>query len=174
MSVELALFGKIIRTHGNNGALVIKQDSFSKARLKNSEPVFVDIPPTPVPFFIEQVLHESNGLFTLKFDFINSPEQAAHYCGLNVLIERKKVAASKEFQPNDIIGFSVNDAEYGDIGIITGLLEMPQQILFQIDNKGKEILIPANDEFIKKIDRKNKKIEISAPDGLINLYLTGH
>ncbi len=171
MSVELTLFGKIIRTHGNKGALVIKQESFSKAKLKNSEPVLVDIPPTPVPFFIEELLHQSNDLLTLKFEFINTPEQAARYCGLSVYLERKKIAASKEFQPNDIIGFSVNDAEYGDIGVITGLLEMPQQILFQIDNKGKEILIPANEEFIKKIDCKNKKIEISAPDGLINLYL---
>ena len=171
MGVELTLFGRIVKTHGNNGALVIKQDSFSKAKLKKNEPVFVDIPPTPVPFFIDEVLHESNGTLTLKFEFVGSPEKAAQYCGLNILIERRKTAPSKEFQPNDIIGFSVTDAEHGDIGTITGLLEMPQQILFQIDFKGKEILIPANENFIKKIDRKNKKVEIAAPEGLINLYL---
>ncbi len=170
--MERTLFGKIVRTHGNNGALVIKQDSFSKAKLKNAEPVFVDIPPTPVPFFIETLLHQSNDLITLKFEFVNTPEQAARLCGLNVLIDRKKVAASKEFQPNDIIGYSVIDAEHGDIGTISGLLEMPQQILFQIDNKGKEILIPANENFVKKIDHKNKKVEIAAPDGLIDLYLS--
>lgn len=171
MGVERTLFGKIIRTHGNNGALVIRQDSFSNAKLKNAEPVFVDISPTPVPFFIETLLHQNNDLITLKFEFINTPEQAARLCGLNILIERKKSAASKEFQPHDIIGFHVIDAEHGDIGTISGLLEMPQQILFQIDNKGKEILIPANEQFIKKIDHKNKKVEISAPEGLINLYL---
>lgn len=169
--MERTLFGKIIRTHGNNGALVIRQDSFSNAKLKNAEPVFVDISPTPVPFFIETLLHQNNDLITLKFDFINTPEQAARLCGLNILIERKKSAASKAFQPHDIIGFHVIDAEHGDIGTISGLLEMPQQILFQIDNKGTEILIPANEQFIKKIDHKNKKVEISAPEGLINLYL---
>lgn len=134
--------------------------------------MFVDISPTPVPFFIEALLHQSNDLITLKFEFVNTPEQAARLCGLNVLIDRKKSAASKEFQPNDIIGYSVTDAEHGDIGIISGLLEMPQQILFQIDNKGKEILIPANENFVKKIDHKNKKVEIAAPDGLIDLYLS--
>lgn len=171
MSRELTLFGKIIRTHGNSGALVIKQDSFSKAKLKNPEPVFVDIQPTPVPFFIEKLLTQNNDLLTIKFEFINTPEQAARYCGLSVLIERKKSAASKEFQPDSIIGYSVTDEEHGDIGTISGLLEMPQQILLQIDNNGREILIPVNDDFIKKIDQKNKKIEISAPAGLINLYL---
>lgn len=170
--MERTLFGKIVRTYGNSGALVIKQDSFSKAKLKNAEPVFVDISPTPVPFFIEQLLHQSNDLITLKFEFVNTPEQAARLCGLNVLIDRKEVVASKEFQPNDIIGYSVIDAEHGDIGTISGLLEMPQQILFQIDNKGKEILIPANENFVKKIDHKNKKVEIAAPDGLIDLYLS--
>ena len=133
--------------------------------------MFVDISPTPVPFFIETLLHQNNDLITLKFEFINTPEKAARLCGLNVLIDRKKSATSKEFHPNDIIGFSVIDAELGDIGTISGLLEMPQQILFQIDNKGKEILVPANEQFIKKIDQKNKKVEISAPEGLINLYL---
>lgn len=168
---DLVFFGQIIRTHGNNGALVIKKDVHSKAKLKNSEPVFVDIQPTPVPFSIEQLLNETNGFLTLKFEYVNSPEKASSIIGLNVFLERKAKPSSKEFQPNDIIGFSVTDKEFGNIGIITAILEMPQQDIFQIENKGKEILIPANEDFINKIDRKNKKVEISAPEGLINLYL---
>jgi len=172
MSRELTLFGKIIRTHGNKGALVIKQDSFSKAKLKKTEPVFVDISPTPVPFFIEQVLQENNDWFTLTLDYITSPEQAAKYCGLNVFLERNHPTASKEFHPDDLTGFSVIDAKHGDIGTISGILDMPQQILFRIDHNGKEILVPANEDFIKKIDAKHKKVEIEAPEGLIELYLS--
>ena len=168
---NLVLFGQIIRTHGNNGVLVIKQDYHSKVKLKNSEPVFVDIQPTPVPFFIEQVLNEANGLFTLKFEFVNSPEKASTLCGLKVFLERTKSSVVKELKPDEIIGFSVSDTAFGNIGIIKSILKMPQQSIFQIEQAGKEILIPANEDFIKKIDRKNKKIEISAPDGLINLYL---
>ncbi|MCG3166911.1 MAG: Ribosome maturation factor RimM [Bacteroidia bacterium] len=133
--------------------------------------MFVDISPTPVPFFIEALLNQSNDLITVKLEYINSSEQAAQYCGLNVLTEHKKTTRSNQFQPDDVIGFRVVDTEHGDIGTISGLLEMPQQVLFQIDNMGKEILIPANEQFIKKIDRKNKKMEIEAPEGLINLYL---
>lgn len=43
----------------------------------------------------------------------------------------------------------------------------------QIDFNGKEILIPAVDEFFKEIDRQNKTIYIEAPEGLIDIYLEG-
>jgi 16S rRNA processing protein RimM len=41
----------------------------------------------------------------------------------------------------------------------------------QIDFQGKEILIPAVDEFLKEVDRERKIIHIDAPDGLIDIYL---
>lgn len=168
---NLVLFGKITKTHGNKGALVIKQDNFSKQKLKKTEPLFVDIQPTAIPFFIEELTGDGNNLFIVKFEFIDKPEDAARLCGLNVLIKQKKAANSKELNPVEIVGYSVIDENLGDIGKITDIIEMPQQILLQIEYKGKEILIPAIEEFISDIDHKSKSLKISAPDGLINLYL---
>ena len=36
---------------------------------------------------------------------------------------------------------------------------------------GTEILVPVIDEVIKRVDREEKKLYISAPNGLIDLYL---
>ena len=41
----------------------------------------------------------------------------------------------------------------------------------QIFQDKKEILIPLNQDFIKKIDFKKKSILIDAPEGLIGFYL---
>jgi ribosomal 30S subunit maturation factor RimM len=41
----------------------------------------------------------------------------------------------------------------------------------QIDYNGIEILIPAVDEIFETVDRANKVIAISAPEGLIDIYL---
>ena len=43
--------------------------------------------------------------------------------------------------------------------------------LFQIMNGDTEILIPILDQIIEKVDRENKTIYISAPAGLIDIYL---
>jgi 16S rRNA processing protein RimM len=49
--------------------------------------------------------------------------------------------------------------------------DKPTQSIFVIKYKERQILIPINEEIIKEIDRKNKSIYISAPNGLIDLYL---
>ena len=73
---------------------------------------------------------------------------------------------------NEIIGFKVIDASFGEVGIIINVNETSAQPLFEIDRDGKEIFIPMVDEFIKKVDRANKTIEVQTPNGLIELYLS--
>ena len=60
---------------------------------------------------------------------------------------------------------------YGDIGTIASVIDYPAQPLFQIMNNGVEILVPVIDQVIKKVDRESKTIFITAPTGLIDLYM---
>ena len=63
------------------------------------------------------------------------------------------------------------DENFGHVGIVTGVNDSTAQALFEVDREGIEILIPINDDFIKKIDRVNKNITVNTPEGLIELYL---
>ena len=38
-------------------------------------------------------------------------------------------------------------------------------------NKGKEILIPINDDFIMDLDRINKMMNLKIPEGLLKIYM---
>ena len=77
----------------------------------------------------------------------------------------------KKFYYHEIIGYKVVDSNYGPIGSIEKVNDKPTQSIFVIKYKERQILIPINEEIIKEIDRKNKSIYISAPNGLIDLYL---
>ena len=59
----------------------------------------------------------------------------------------------------------------GNTGIVSKIIEMPQQFLLAIEFNGKEILVPIVDEIVKSIDHKTKTIYMEAPEGLIELYL---
>ena len=76
-----------------------------------------------------------------------------------------------KFYYHEVIGFSMEDLHYGNIGVITGINDQSAQALFEVKKDTTELLIPMIDEFIKQVDRKNKKIIVQTPDGLIDMYL---
>ncbi len=86
-------------------------------------------------------------------------------------IELLPKLSGNKFYYHEIIGFSIIDKEFGNIGIIDKVLDYPHQDVFSIKKDYKEILIPVSDDIIKNVNRKNKSIEIHAPEGLIEIYL---
>ena len=63
------------------------------------------------------------------------------------------------------------DKQKGNIGTIASVIDYPAQPLFQIINNKKEILFPIIDKLIDCVDRENSTIFVTAPDGLIDIYL---
>lgn len=76
-----------------------------------------------------------------------------------------------KFYYHEVIGFTIVDATFGEVGVIKAINDTTAQALFEIDRNGTEILIPMNDEFIDKVDRNAKQILVTTPEGLIELYL---
>ena len=75
-----------------------------------------------------------------------------------------------QFYFHEVIGFEVIDKEKGNIGKIKEFIDTNQTIMI-IENGEKEILIPVVDEVIDRLDRDAKTMYITAPDGLIDIYL---
>ena len=76
-----------------------------------------------------------------------------------------------KFYFHEIIGFDIEDVNYGYVGVITGVNDTSAQPLFEIDSNGVEVFIPMIDDFIKKVDREKNRIIVESPAGLIDLYL---
>ena len=75
----------------------------------------------------------------------------------------------KKFYYHEVIGFEVQDINFGKIGVIESVNEQSPQHLFLVKSKNDKIFIPINDDLINKIDRLEKTIKMNLPDGLINL-----
>ena len=76
-----------------------------------------------------------------------------------------------KFYYHEVIGFTVVDANFGEVGKIVHINDKAAQPLFEIDREGTEVFIPMVDDFIKKVDREKKTIQVETPEGLIALYL---
>ncbi|HRG39170.1 MAG TPA: 16S rRNA processing protein RimM, partial [Bacteroidia bacterium] len=75
-----------------------------------------------------------------------------------------------KFYFHEMPGYTVHDKNHGDIGTVQEVMDFPQQAIFKIKKDAFEILVPARDEFIIRIDRDKKHLEIEAPEGLIDIY----
>ncbi len=104
-------------------------------------------------------MHKSD-LLRVKFEEVNSEADADALLKHKIylpLAALPKLSGNK-FYYHEVIGFEVEDINYGKVGKIVSINDTTFQPLFEIENEeGKEILIPMNDEFIEKVDRPNQK-----------------
>ncbi|MCK9204888.1 MAG: ribosome maturation factor RimM [Bacteroidales bacterium] len=165
--------GKILKTHGNKGHVLAVFEADDPENYEKLESVFIDLHGERIPLFIETIELKSPWKAFIHFKDTESPEEAEAFTGLEMFLPMEKLPPQKknQFYFHEIIGFTVVDEKYGNVGIIKDILEYPQQTLFQICYKNKEILIPAVSEMIHRVDRKKKVLEVKTPEGLIDLYL---
>jgi len=164
--------GKIVGKFSFKGEVVIKLDTDYPEMYQEMESVFVDFDGNLVPFFIENTRQYKGTGLRVKFEDVDTEADADDlikaelYLPLDLLPELDE----GQFYYHDIAGFEVVDHVKGAIGILREVREGVQD-LFVIDFKGKEVLIPVNDEFIGEIDYDAKKLHVKTPEGLIDLYL---
>lgn len=165
--------GKIVKKYSFKGEVLAKLDTDQPELYENLDAIFVSYRNTLVPFFIESSQLHKSDLLRIKFEDVDTDDEADAllrselYLPLELLPELE----GNKFYYHEVIGFTIKDAEFGEVGTITAINDSTAQALFEIDRNGLEILIPMNDELIKDVDRTNKTITVETPPGLIDLYL---
>ena len=174
MTVEDCFYlGKIVRKYSFKGELLIKLDTDEPSLYENLDAVFIFVGNSLIPFFIESSQLHKSDLLRVKFEEVANEEDADALMKSDVYLplELLPKLEGNKFYFHEVIGFTMVDINYGNVGIIKGINDNTAQSLFEIDRDGIEILIPMNDEFIQKVDRKAKTIIVETPEGLIDLYL---
>jgi 16S rRNA processing protein RimM len=165
--------GKIVTKYSFKGEVVIKLDTDEPELYTEMESVYVEFGANLVPFFIEKSsLHKGNQL-RVQFEDVYSDEEADSIlkCGVYLPLDLLPKLTGDKFYFHEVIGFTVIDENYGEVGTLVHINDKAAQPLFEIDSDGREVFIPMIDDFIKKVDRANKIIHVTAPEGLIELYL---
>ena len=163
--------GKIVRLHSFKGEVYAKLDVDHPAQYLELGSVFLNIENKLIPFFITKTQFGSKGMLRIKFEDVDSEIDAKAllkkelFLPLSFLPEKE----DDDFYFHEIIDFMVIDANKGEIGMITEIVEYPGNQLIKIEEGNNEILIPINEEFIKEIDKKGKIISVDLPEGLLDL-----
>lgn len=124
-----------------------------------------------VPFFIEEYRFRSDTTALIKLENVDNAEQARMFTNVEVYfpVEYATENAGEHLSWDFFVGFRVKDVTHGELGMIADVDDSTVNTLFIIDHNGEELLIPAQEEFIVKMDAKKRQMTVQLPEGLLNL-----
>lgn len=165
--------GKIVKKYGFKGELLAKLDTDEPELYKDLESVFIALGDDLVPFFIEKSSLHKSTLLRMRIEDVDDEAAADALLKSELylpLVMLPKLSGN-QFYFHEIIGYTMIDVEFGDVGEITAVNDSSAQPLFEVQKGDKQILIPISDEFIVRLDRTKREIVVQTPEGLIELYL---
>ncbi len=164
--------GKITRAHGLKGDLKAIFVAEFPIEFSKLESVFVNINNKLIPFFVEKIsVQGKKAIFTIED--IKDLKAAETLFDKELFLPLTLLPDKDDsiFMYSDLIGFTVSDKTLGMLGKITDVYTLPGQDVLAMDYKEKEILIPASEELITKVEKSKKVVHIEIPEGLLEIYL---
>lgn len=165
--------GYVAKLHGYKGEVSLFLDVTNPEDYAGLDAVFIDLHDQLTPFFIESFKLKNKGFAAVKFEGVNTEKDArlilrkSLYLPAQVLPE----LSGTEFYDHEVLDFTVIDTNFGEVGKVESVIDLAVNPLLQIMNGKKEILVPLIKGLVKSIDRKKKIMTITAPEGLIEMYM---
>ena len=164
--------GKINRAHGLKGDLKATFDEEFPINFSKLESIYVNLNNKLIPFFVEKIsIQGKKAIFTIED--IKDLKAAESLFDKEIFLPLIMLPEDdgSVFLYKNLIGYTVADKTLGMLGVITDVYTLPGQDVLSMDYKQKEILIPASEELITKVEKDKKIVHIEIPEGLLEIYL---
>ncbi|MEN6618263.1 MAG: ribosome maturation factor RimM [Rikenellaceae bacterium] len=164
---------KVLKPFGTKGELIIRYSPEAQEDIDKKKPVFIYYDGLPVPFFVESIQDRATNQALVKLEGIYSESLAGEIVGELIYIEKKtKKSKSKNFSPEDLIGYSIIDLDGTPLGIVIEFYDYPNNPCLgvkKLNEDNQEQLLPLNEEFIVDLDNETQILKVSLAKGLFDL-----
>ena len=163
--------GRLGKPHGVRGELSFQfeDDIFDRV---DADYLILDIDGILVPFYLEEYRFKNDENVLVKFEDIDTQEQARNYTGCEVFFPRHLSDSDGENMTwAEIIGFQLVDAVTGKVvGTLDRVDDSTLNLLFEVTTpEGDDLLIPASNDLIEEVSAERKEIRMAIPEGLLDL-----
>jgi 16S rRNA processing protein RimM len=165
--------GYVAKLHGYKGEVSLFLDVTNPEDYETLDAVFIEINGQLTPFFVTAFKLKNKGFAAVKFEGVTSENDARILLRKNLFLPAQILPklSGNNFYDHEVVGFKVIDSLFGEVGVLESIIDLQVNPLIQIMNGSKEVLVPLIDGLVQKVDRSNKTLYITAPAGLIELYL---
>ena len=167
--MEYIEIGQIVNTNGLKGVVKVNPFTDDISKFEELKYVYIQLKSELKKVKIEQVRYNKNQVL-LKLEGIDSIEEAEKYRNFYLKTEKESQEDLGEdtYYIVDLIGLDVYTDKNEYLGKIEDVFPTGSNDVYVVkDNLGKQILIPAIADVVKKVDLKNKKMIINLIPGLV-------
>ena len=161
--------GQIVNTFGIKGMVKVKPFTDDIKRFDSLKKVYIEKNSNKKEYEIEEVKYHKN-MVLIKFKGIENIEQAERLRNSYLTISRDSAEELEEgrYYVVDLLGMEVYTDEQILLGTLEDIFNTGSNDIYVVKNEeGKQILLPAIQDVIKKIDIENKKVIVHLLPGLV-------
>lgn len=171
------LLGSLGKPHGLKGFVVAFMEVDDLDAYRKVKTVWLEMPTAPgqlTTYEVEKLQPHAENRALLKLKGIDRIEEAEPLRNAKLYrpLQELPALADDQFYFHDVIGYTVVDAELGELGTVEMFYELPQQDVMAMRYKEREVLIPVVDELVTRADAAAKKLYVNLPTGLLDVYLS--
>ena len=158
--------GRINKLFGTEGGVMLSLYPAFPEDFTTDTPLRVTIDALEVPLWCERFERRGQSGATATFADFDTERRAQELMGLEFRIELNGEEDDDEFYLEDLIGFAVVAEE---AGASSDYYDSDANPLFELEIGGRQVLVPAVEEFIARIDFEGRTMHLVLPEGLIDL-----
>ena len=169
---ECQKIGFIRKIHGVHGDLVLEFEPEFEWSVTEAERFLIEIDGLLVPFFLkdEGFRFKSAKSAILSIEWIETEKYARRLVGCPVFLFLDEIIDETEDEMvSKFLHFTLYDEKLGEIGEITATDDFSGNLVFYVQYKGEEILVPFNEDFLISINEEEKTLKLNLPSGLIDV-----
>jgi len=166
---ELTEIGRVRKPHGLQGQLKLSLDSYYVNMIGELSALIMKKGDDYLPFFIEEIDLQSQPPI-VKFESVNTKEEGARFSGNEVYAISSQLPKIKQNQLALLEGLQVFDEHDHMIGTVTEVMELPSQLVLQIESRHGELMIPFHEDFIIELFPEENRLQLQLPEGLLDIY----
>lgn len=161
--------GQIVNTFGIKGMVKVKPFTDDIRRFDKLKKVYIQKQKVKEEYEIEEVKYHKE-MVLIKFKGIENLEEANLLRNYYLFVNRADEEPLEEgrYYIVDMLGLEVYTDEEKKLGVLEDIFNTGSNDIYVVkDELGKQILLPATKEVIKKVDIENKKMIVHLIPGLI-------
>jgi 16S rRNA processing protein RimM len=168
---EMALVGRIARTHGLRGQMVVNLETdFPDERFRPGSELFVRRGGTIEALRVSSVRLQGDRP-VIAVEGVRTIDEAEPLAGLELRIpvDRLQPLPPGTFYHHDLIGCRVETVEGTPVGVVRDVDTTSGGSRLVVEGREGEVLVPIATEICRVIEPGTKRIVIDPPEGLLEL-----